>query len=329
LKTGLIYPATFPKGGFRLKGKSMFASEAFAIGSATCIALSSMFINELNGRVPLMQLARWQLTAAFLMTALAATVAGGWATLGGWQIGSLAASSVFGIVIASTTYFAAIYTAGPRVTALLFSLASPFALVFGYLAFGETIDMRQGLGVLLILCGIGIAIGFRRRRPAPMIPLADGEPIAAQAPATPPVSVLGITLGVVTALGQALGSLTARPAMAAGVEPFAAMAVRSGLAVICFWALLALPQVRTRANAIRKTDLGLAVTAAFFGTALGMSLLMAALTTGNVGIVSTLSSMTPIVILPMVWLRSGQMPRAHAWGGAVLAIIGTALISLG
>jgi drug/metabolite transporter (DMT)-like permease len=98
--------------------------------------------------------------------------------------------------------------------------------------------------------------------------------------------------------------------------------------VICFWALLALPRVRAQANSFRARDFGLAATAAFFGTALGMSLLMAALKTGNVGIVSTLSSMTPVVILPMVWLRSGQMPRAHAWGGAALAIAGTALISL-
>jgi drug/metabolite transporter (DMT)-like permease len=324
----LISRETFLKAALPLKEISMFVSEAFAIGSATCIALSSMFINELNGRVPLMQLARWQLTAAFVMTAVAATVAGGWTTLGAWQLGSLLASSVFGIVIASTTYFAAIYTAGPRVTALLFSLASPFALVLGYVALGETIDLRQGFGVVLILCGIVIAIGFRRRRPAPMIPLADGEPIAEPAPSTPPVSMLGITLGVVTALGQALGSLTARPAMAAGVEPFTAMAVRSGLAVICFWALMALPRVRAQANGFRARDFGLAATAAFFGTALGMSLLMAALKTGNVGIVSTLSSMTPVVILPMVWLRSGQMPRAHAWGGAALAIAGTALISL-
>lgn len=306
----------------------MFVSEALAIGSATCIALSSMFINELNGRVPLMQLARWQLTAAFLMTAVAATLVGGWTTLGAWQVGSLAASSVFGIVIASTTYFAAIYTAGPRVTALLFSLASPFALVFGYVALGETINLTQAMGVVLILCGIVIAIGFRRRRPAPMIPLADGEPIEQAAPASPPVSLLGIGLGVITALGQALGSLTARPAMAAGVEPFAAMAIRSGLAMLCFWALLSIPKVRAMSKIVRKTDLGLAVTAAFFGTALGMSLLMAALKTGNVGIVSTLSSMTPVVILPMVWLRSGQRPRAHAWGGAALAIVGTGLISL-
>lgn len=306
----------------------MFISEALAIGSAICIALSSMFVNELNGRVPLMRLARWQLTAAFLFTAVMTTIVGGWTSLGLWQIEALVLSSLAGIVVASTTYFASIYIAGPRVTALLFSLASPFALVFGYLAFGETISARQGLGVVLILTGIVVAIGLRRRRPPAMIPLADDQPIEAPAPASPPTSLLGITLGVVTALGQALGSLAARPAMASGIDPFAAMAVRSGFAVICFWAILALPSIRRDMAVFRAKDLGLAVTASFFGTALGMVLLMAALTNGNVGLVSTLSSMTPIVILPMVWIRSGQMPRAHAWGGAALAIVGTALISL-
>jgi drug/metabolite transporter (DMT)-like permease len=306
----------------------LFVSEILAIGSATCIALSSMFISELNGRVPLLRLARWQLTSAFLMTALAATVASGWATLGVWQIEALLVSSLAGIVIASTTYFAAIYTAGPRVTALLFSLTSPFALLFGYLAYGETVSRYQGIGVVLILGGILIAIGMRRRRPAPMIPLADNEPLTAAAPPTPGASPVGITLGVVTALGQAIGSLAARPAMASGVEPFAAMAIRSGFAVLCFWAILVLPIGRSRQSTFRPRDLGLAATAAFFGTALGMSLLMAALSTGNVGIVSTLSSMTPIVILPMVWLRTAQRPRAHAWAGAALAIAGTALISL-
>ena len=44
------------------------------------------------------------------------------------------------------------------------------------------------------------------------------------------------------------------------------------------------------------------------GVGLGMSLLMAALAHGNVGIVSTLSSMTPVVILPMIWARTGIVP---------------------
>jgi len=306
----------------------MLISEALALGSAICMALSSMFINELNGRVPLMRLARWQITAAFLMTALAATALGGWATLGAWQFSALAGSGLFGIVLASTTYFAAIYAAGPRVTALLFSLASPFALAMGYVVFGETISAMQGVGVALILCGIVIAIGVRRRRPAPMIPLADGEPIEAPAPQESP-SLKGIALGVITAFGQAVGSLLARPAMAAGVEPFAAMAVRSGLAVIFFWALLLLPAIRRQTGEVQRQDFPLAVISAFFGTALGMSLLMGALKTGSVGIVSTLSSMTPIVILPMVWLRSGKMPQPYAWAGAAMAIAGTALVSLG
>lgn len=99
----------------------MFISESLAIGSAICIALSSMFISELNGRVDVLRLARWQLTASFVFTSIAATAFDGWRTLGAWQIEMLVASSLAGIVIASTTYFAAIYAAGPRVTALLFS----------------------------------------------------------------------------------------------------------------------------------------------------------------------------------------------------------------
>jgi drug/metabolite transporter (DMT)-like permease len=116
--------------------------------------------------------------------------------------------------------------------------------------------------------------------------------------------------------------------MAAGVEPFAAMAVRAGFATLVFWAILLLPLPGRSVGRPDPKDLGLAVTASFFGTALGMSLLMAALKTGNVGLVSTLSSMTPVVILPMVWLRTGKMPHALAWAGAALAIVGTALISL-
>lgn len=116
--------------------------------------------------------------------------------------------------------------------------------------------------------------------------------------------------------------------MASGVEPFSAMAVRTGLAVICIWALLIVPALRRPTAPAQKADVTIAIAAAFFGPALGMSLLMWALQSGDVGIVSTLSSMTPIVILPMVWLRSRQMPRPLAWCGAGLAIAGTALISV-
>ncbi|MGL3606004.1 DMT family transporter [Rhizobium sp. G187] len=295
----------------------MFISEFLALGAATCIAMSGMLINELNGRVGLFRLARWQLLAAFGMTASAALVTGGWRSLEGWHVGALAASSLFGIMIASTTYFAAIYAAGPRVTALLFSLTSPFALILGYLVLGETIDLQQALGVVLVLAGILLAIGL------------PGAASATEATSRQRISRTGIALGLVTALGQALGSLCARPAMADGVEPFTAMAVRSGFAALFFVVLAFVPLRPLRSSeAFSWKALGLGVTASFFGTGLGMSLLMAALAGGNVGIVSTLSSMTPVVILPMLWIRTGVAPRPSAWLGAGLAVVGTGLISL-
>jgi drug/metabolite transporter (DMT)-like permease len=55
---------------------------------------------------------------------------------------------------------------------------------------------------------------------------------------------------------------------------------------------------------------------------------MAALAIGNVGIVTTLSSTMPILILPMIWVLYGRRPRPLAWIGAALAVAGTALISL-
>jgi drug/metabolite transporter (DMT)-like permease len=279
-----------------------------------------MLVMELNGRVDVFRLARWNMLSALVMTGAASLAVGGWRALAAWQVGLLAASSLFGIIIATTAYYATIYAAGPRNTALLFSLASPFALLLGYFVLGETISWRQALGILLVLCGIVLAIG----RPQPRAALALEPP-------GPKASVpwRGIGLGVLTAAGQAIGSLLARPAMAAGVEPFTAMAVRSGVAAVFFSGIAMLPLAALhRPYRFALRDLGISMAAAFIGTGLGMSLLMAALAHGKVGTVSTLSSMTPVVILPMVWVRSGIAPPHRAWAGAFLAVAGTALISL-
>jgi drug/metabolite transporter (DMT)-like permease len=296
----------------------MYIPEILALSAAICIAVSGMLISELSGRVNLFRLALWQMAAAVVMTGAVSLVLGGWQSIAPWQFGYLAASSLFGIMIASTTYFATIYAAGARVTALLFSLTSPFALALGYLALGEEISLQQGLGVALVLGGIVLAVG---------IPGSErGPPSESAKPAVP---WRGIAFGITTALGQALGSLFARPVMAAGAEPFTAMAIRSGLAAVFFLMLHALPIPALRQpHGFTWRYRAISFGAAFFGTGLGMSLLMAALARGNVGIVSTLSSMTPVVILPMLWIRTGVSPAPLAWVGALLAVAGTALISL-
>jgi drug/metabolite transporter (DMT)-like permease len=61
---------------------------------------------------------------------------------------------------------------------------------------------------------------------------------------------------------------------------------------------------------------------------LGMALVLTrqTLQEGQAGIVAIFSSVSPIVILPLLWLIYRRRPAAGAWIGAALAITGTALI---
>ncbi len=284
-----------------------------SLGAAITFSLSAMTVSATAGRVGVWQLGRWQMAIAIVLPAAAATLAGGWATVQSWQFGFLAASSAVGIMLASTTYYAAIYAAGPRVTALLFSLAAPFAVLEGWLFLDETLSLPQLGGIALILLGIVLAV------------LAENDPHPDDAPAKP--LWIGVTLGVVTAIGQATGTLFARPAMESGVEPFAAMAIRTGLGGLFFLALMVFPFARA-ARMPAGRDLRNVGLSSFFGMFLGMVLMMAALTSGDVGIVSTLTSTTPILILPLLWYTTRRVPGWPAWVGAGLAVLGTACISL-
>ncbi len=175
----------------------------------------------------------------------------------------------------------------------------------------ETVSLIQAAGVGLIVAGIALAV------------MGPGRDEGAR---NPKPLWIGIGLGLVTAFAQALGSLLARPAMLAGADPVAAMAVRSGTGALFFILLLMLPAFRPTAlpSSVAIRQIGFSAVA---GMVVGMSFLMAALARGDVGIVTTLSSTTPILILPMVWIVYRRIPGPLAWVGAVLAVGGTALIS--
>ena len=64
----------------------------------------------------------------------------------------------------------------------------------------------------------------------------------------------------------------------------------------------------------------------FLGMALGMSLLLIALQNADAGIVATLSSTSPIMILFLIWIITKKIPTYGAWIGTLFAIGGTALI---
>ncbi|MGV3726188.1 EamA family transporter [Hydrogenophaga sp.] len=59
---------------------------------------------------------------------------------------------------------------------------------------------------------------------------------------------------------------------------------------------------------------------------LAVSLILHAMKLGQAGLVAVLSSVTPILILPLLWLIYRRRPAVGAGCGALLAVAGTAMM---
>ncbi len=294
-------------------------SELLALGAAIALALGSMFMGELKGRLDPTSVVRWSFVIATLMTGTAAAVVGGWVTITPENAIYLATSGFFAMVVAGPAYYAGIFTIGASNALLIFSLNAPIAAFAGFLLFGERFSVKEIIAVALILAGISLAVMFGERRP-----MERGR--GAASPAGRIIPWAGVGFAMTAALGQGLGNVAAKVAMA-DAEPFAAMTVRAFVGVVFLWAMLVFPFHRATMHGradVRSLTLILIGTA--IGMGVGMTMLMAALTEGEVGIVSTLSAMTPVAVLPMVWARTGVAPPWQAWVGAMVAVAGTAVL---
>lgn len=230
----------------------------------------------------------------------------------------LALSGIIGIFIGDTILYVALVRLGPRRNGALFSLNAPMAAILGWAVLGEELSWMSVLGIGLVSAGVGMAVMGRAGR-------AGGHRFEA---IKGPVGV-GILCGVIAALGQALGSLIARPVMAGGFDPYVASLIRVAVAVVCLSALMALPIPAIKARGrLTPRLLGVVSLSGFIAMVVGMTLLMFALQGGKVGIVSTLSSLSPVLILPVLWVVMRARPSPTSWLGALMAAAGTALIFL-
>ena len=294
-------------------------SELLALGSAFALALGSMFMSELKGRLDATSVVRWSFVIATLMTGTAAAVVGGWATITPKNAAYLVGSGFFAMVIAGPAYYASIFTLGAGTALLIFSLNAPIGAFAGFLLFGETFSVKEIIAVAMILSGIALAVLFGERR-------QNDEPRNGRAAPRRAIPWAGLGCAITAAVGQGLGVVSAKFAMA-DAEPFAAMTVRAVTGALILWALLVLPsQRRARHGHIDTVSLMFIVAGTAVGMGVGMTALMQALVDGDVGIVSTLGAMTPVAILPMVWVRTGVAPPVPAWIGAVIAVLGTAVL---
>jgi drug/metabolite transporter (DMT)-like permease len=290
--------------------------ELAALGAACCWAATGIISVGPAQHLGAIAFTRTRMVMVFVMLAAFIMATGRWHGIGQAEATALALSGFAGIFLGDTTLFLTLNRLGPRRTNILFSMNAPLAALLGRLFLGETLSTRAILGIAVTFAGVVLAILFGKRRAQ----LHQWESIRG------PLWI-GVALGLVAALSQAVGSLLARPAMAAGTDPLVASAIRCGVASLGLVTLSALPIRAFRAAhpLDRRVFLTIALSG-FIAMALGMTLLLFALSGGKVGIVSTLSATTPALILPLLWARTGEMPAPGAWVGAALVVAGTALI---
>ena len=226
-------------------------------------------------------------------------------------------SAMAGIVLGDFFLFAALRRIGPRRSNILFATNAVFAAFLGWAILGEAVGVQTGLAIILGFTGVVLAVIYGKRRDL----VHQWEQV------TPPLW-MGVVFGLLAAVCQAFGVVCVRPVMAAGVDPVAVTLARAAVGMLAFWATFPLDRARHGRPLFPGGHvLGLTVLNGLFGLGVGAAMLLAALESGEVATVTILSSTTPVMILPFIWLRTGKAPPPAAWLGASLVVICTALIA--
>lgn len=226
----------------------------------------------------------------------------------------LAASGLVGFVIGDYFLLHAYSWIGSRLSMLVMSLSVPFTAIGAFFVFGEKPGPWSLVGMALCVGGISLAVVSGNR----------GAPSGT--PTEPGRYRLGVLYGILSAVAMAAATLLTK-AGAKGVNTIYATQVRiaSALAGFLLFAL-ATGKLGEVGKAVRnRTALPLIATAAIFGPFVGVGLLLFAIQNANAGVVSTLSSLSPILIIPPSVLIFRRKVAPLAILGAVLAVAGLAL----
>lgn len=259
---------------------------------------------------------RIRLTMMFVLLAIYVGIMGTWQTIPSDKLAEVMLSGLIGIFLGDTALFATMNRLGPRRTAMLFSLNAPMSAVLGYVFLAEKLSSSEIAGILIVTAGVTLAIAFGKRRSQ----LHQWE--AVKGPLW-----IGVTVGLVAALGQSVGSLIASPILSAGADPVAVSCLRVGVAAFFLNVLGSMPIAGFKVlNPLNWRIATLTFLSGFMGMAVGMTLVLFALSGGEVGIVSTLSATTPAMLLPMLWIKTRERPALLAWVGAGLVAVGSGLI---
>ena len=230
-------------------------------------------------------------------------------------------SGVVGLGIGDFGLFAAYVTVGPRRTLLMQASSPIFACLGAYALFGETISLLSMIGIAVTLTGIAIV-------------LLEREMLVEEKSDANRRKKWGLFFGLISAMGQGFGVVFSKVGMYAGVStamnPVSAALIRMLLAGLFVWTCVLfagkLPEAQKAAR--NRDGIKYAAWGAVVGPFLGMTISMVAVANAEVGVAQTLMSLTPVFIIPAIWIIYREKTSWRGILGAMVAVVGVAILFL-
>ena len=287
-----------------------------ATSAALCWAVASLISADVTRKIGGLAFNRLRLFFVSLMLISYTFYLDTWSTINNDFLFVILLSGIIGIFLGDTLLFIALQKIGPRRNNILFSLAAPFTVILNIIFLNEIMSFVNLIGCIIVFFGVVIAIAYGNSRDKNhRWELVEGN------------LYLGVIFGIGAALCQAIGLIMMKPILNMGADPIASASLRTLISCIflAFTFFLNYEIFNTKTSLNLKI-IGQSILSGFLGMALGMSLLLIALQHADAGIVATLSSTSPIMILFLIWVVTKKIPTTGAWIGTVLAIIGSVLI---
>lgn len=310
----IFFVNSFPLGRVMYMFQSHLG-EAAALTTAVCWTLTAICFESAGKKVGSLAVNFIRLIIAFVLLGSFTMITRGMflpldATGSNWLW--LLISGMIGFVIGDLFLFQAYVEIGSRISLLIMSAVPPITAITGYLLMGERITLLAAIGMLITVLGIALVILSRS---------ADEKKVKLSRP------LKGLTYAFVGALGQAFGLVFSKLGMGS-YNPFAATQIRVIAAIFGFavvitasrnWGKLRL--AIKDSSAMKFISLG-----SFFGPFLGVSFSLMAVQYTATGIVSTITSISPILIIPasIMMFKEKVLPKEIL--GALISIAGVTLL---
>jgi drug/metabolite transporter (DMT)-like permease len=262
----------------------------------------------------------------------------------------LTASGALGLAIGDAFLYQGFVTLGPEKTSQIQTMAPAVTAVIAWIFLKEFLSWGQAAGMALILAGVFIATTSAARRKTAVLVAeahAEGAALPMEAPpvktgSTPSASTsarpgsppwTGTMAAIWSALFQGMGTVLARQAFLGqpDLDPLGATTIRIGAGAAALWCYAGLkgPLRPTLGAWTDPKVFRLLLAGTVFGPVSGMICYISALKYAPAGIVTTVTFMAPLLIIPIGARLYGTRITVAAMWGTALSVAGVALLGLG